>query len=206
MGEISQVMDIKLLPEEYQKKSSLVGGLGFSRLKSAEYLIDVWVVVSLILIVAAVAVYLGLFIYRNKLIREEKDLETQIVQIEEQRDLAMEANFMQLEKGIGDLKKILENRIYPSELFRMLEELTLSKVWYDNMKVDFSEVVLDLELATDSYNTLAEQAVIFQNDSRIKKVDFSGATLEKDGYVSSSFKIDLDPVSLRPTTTSAVKQ
>lgn len=198
-------MDIKLLPEEYQKKSSPVGGLGFSRLKSAEYLIDVWVVISLILIVAAVAVYSGLFFYRNKLTKEKNNLESQIVQIEAQRDVAMEENFMQLEKGIGDLKKILENRVYPSELFKMLEELTLPAVWYDNMKVDFSEDALDLEMATDNYNTLAKQAVIFQNDSRIKKVNFSDATLGKEGYVSSSFTIALNPISLRPTTTPAVK-
>lgn len=198
-------MDIKLLPEEYQKKSSLVGGLGFSRLKSAEYLINVWVVVSLILIVAAVAVYSGLFFYRNKLTKEKNNLESQIVQIEAQRDVAMEENFMQLEKGIGDLKKILENRVYPSELFKMLEELTLPAVWYDNMKVDFFEAAFDLEVTTNDYNTLAKQAVIFQNDSRIKKVNFSDATLGKEGYVSSSFTIALNPISLRPTTTPAVK-
>jgi len=198
-------MDIKLMPEEYQKKESFIGGLSFSRLKSLEAVINIWVIISFVLIIAAVAAYLGLFFYRNNLIQEKNDLESQIYQIDGQRDLAMEANFINLEKGISDLKKVLENRMYPSYLFKMVEELTLPTVWFENMNADFSKATLDLDVAADSYDTMAKQIVILENDFRIKEVNFSDVKLEKEGGVNSSFNIALDPVFLRPTTTPAVK-
>lgn len=193
------------MPEEYRKKESFIGGLSFVRLKNVESLVNIWVIVSFVLIIAAVAAYLGLYFYRDKLIQERDSLQTQIVQVDSQRDLAMEENFIHLEKGISDLKKVLETRIYPSYLFKMLEELTLPTVWYGNLTANFSEDTLDLKVSANSYNTLAEQVVILQNDSRIKEVNFSDAKLEKEGGVASSFRITLDPIFLRPTTTSTVK-
>jgi phosphate/sulfate permease len=198
-------MDIKLMPEEYQKKESFIGGLSFSRLKSFEAIVSIWVIVSIILIVAAVAAYLGLFFYRNNLTKEKDDLKAQIAQVDGQRDLKMEANFIHLEKGISDLKKALENRIHPSYLFKMVEELTLATVWFDSMNADFSKATLDLGVSADSYDTLAKQIVVLENDSRIKEVSFSDVKLEKEGGVNSSFIITLDPIFLRPTTTPAVK-
>lgn len=197
--------NLKLMPEEYQKKESFIRGLSFSRLRTIESLVNIWVVVSVILIAAVIAAYLGLYFYRNKLNGQKNDLDGQIAQLDAQRDLDMEANFTRLEKGISDLKKVLENRIYSSHLFKMLEELTLPTVWYNNLSIDFSKASLDLEVAADSYNTMAKQVVILENDSRIKKVDFSDVSLEKEGGVTSSFTIDLNPVFLRPTTTPAIK-
>lgn len=193
-------MDFKLMPKEYKEEGSRIGlpKLSFSQLKNIDFAIDLWTVISFILIIAVVLTSAGLWYYKYKLSNEENNLKVQITELNNQRNKELEDNFIELQEGISNLKKALENRIYPSYLFRMIEELTLPQVWFSDFSSDLLNATIRLSAEAASYNTIAKQIVVFENDQRITEVAFSQVDLSDEGLVSTDFEIKFDPTFLRP--------
>ena len=129
-------MDIKLMPEQYQKghqpKSSLKSSVAdFKQLgDQAVSRGNLWLTISIGILLIAGSVYLGLWVYQRQLNQEKQELIVKVDELQAQRDLELEADFTKLKKGIENLKKILKKRIYPSLVFKMLEELTLPQVQF----------------------------------------------------------------------------
>lgn len=193
-------MDIKIMPEKYkrrremaeEKRLSLVGFLG--RLVSQT---NLWLALSIVFLILVVLACLGLWGYQKSLIEEKADLENRLTELTNQRDLELEADFMGLKNGIEDLKKVLKNRLYPSKLFEMLEELTLPQVQFTELDTDFPQAKLTLETESIDYTTLAKQMIVFEKDGRIEKVDLSEVSLDSTGRVNSTLNIEINLDFLR---------
>jgi hypothetical protein len=196
-------MDIKLIPEKYKRTEESAGEsklptVGFSRLSSQlTAKANLWLVLSLSLLIMVILACFGLWGYQNSLIKEKETLESRITKLESQRDLELEANFMELKKGIENFKKILKIHIYPSQLFKMLEELTLPQVQFTDFSADLSQAKISLKVEAINYNTLAKQIVVFGGDSRIKKIELSEVSLDAAGRAGSNLEIELEPSFLR---------
>jgi hypothetical protein len=194
-------MDIKIMPEKYKRrreaakeeKLSLVDFLGGLVSQT-----NLWLVLSIILLILVVLAYFGLWGYQKSLIEEKTDLENQLAELTNQRDLGLEADFMELKNGIEDLKKVLKNRLYPSKFFEMLEELTLPQVQFTGLDTDFPQAKLTLEAEAVDYTTLAKQIVVFEEDERIEKISLSGVNLDLTGRVKSTLNIEINLDFLRP--------
>jgi len=199
-------MDIKLMPEQYQKGNQPKSGLK-SSVDSFKQLGDqavsrgnLWLTISIVILLIAGSVYLGLWVYQRQLDQEKQELITEIDELQAQRDLELEANFTELKKGIENLKKILKNRIYPSLVFKMLEELTLPQVQFSDFDGDFDDARIIIQTEASSYNMLAKQVVALEQDERIGKVELSGVDLDSSGRVSSNLTIEINPEFLRLRT------
>jgi len=142
--------------------------------------------------------YFGLWGYQKSLIEEKADLENQLTELTNQRNLELEADFMELKNGIEDLKKVLKNRLYPSKLFEMLEELTLPQVQFTGLDTDFPQAKLTLEAEAVDYTTLAKQMIVFEEDERIEKIGLSEVGLDLTGRVNSTLNIEINLDFLRP--------
>lgn len=189
-------MDIKLMPEKYQKKEVK----GKAKLPGADIFRlggrlapkgNIWLVLSLSLLLVIVLIGSGLWGYQRTLTKEKEDLAKTVEDLNAQRDLDLETEFTALKEDIEDLKKILESRFYASKIFEMLEELALPQVQFIEFSADLSENKIDLKTEAIDYLILAKQAVIFEQDSRIDEVKFTDASLEKSGRVASYFKLEL---------------
>ncbi len=189
-------MDIKIMPEKYKRRKEAAIGFKVSAtgfLNKLTSKTNLWLTLTIGFLLLVILIYFGLAGYKNNLIEEKGNLEERIVELNNQRDLGMEANFIELKTGIEDLRKVLENRLYSSKLFELLEEITLPRVQFTGLEADLFQAKLSLKAEAADYPTLAKQVVIFEQDSRIKKVDLSEVGLETSGRVASNLRIELNP-------------
>jgi len=186
-------MDIKLMPEKYKRKERPLAGLPTTLLSRLVSRANLWLILALIFLSLIILSYFGLWGYKNSLAEETRNLEERFEELAGQRNLELEANFIELKTSIENFKKFLGNRLYSSNLFEMLEELTLPQVQFIDLNVDLSQAVLELKAETVDYQTLAKQVVAFEEDKRIKKVEFSEVNLEPSGRVNSDLEIELNP-------------
>ena len=186
-------MDIKLMPEKYKKREKPLAGFPATLLGKLATQTNFWLMLIVIFLGLVILSYFGLWGYKNSLVEEKKDLERRFEELAGQRNLELEANFMELKESIENFKKFLGNRLYPSKLFEMLEELTLPRVQFIDLTADFSQATLSLKTETVDYQTLAKQVVVFEEDWRINKIEFSEVNLGPTGRVSSDLEIELNP-------------
>jgi len=194
------------MPKQYQKgnqsksglKSSVAGFKQFGNQAASRG--NLWLVMSIGILIIAGSVYLGLWIYERQLNQEKQELVAGIYELQAKRDLELEANFIELKKGIENLKKILENRIYPSLVFKMFEELTLPQVQLSGFNGSFDDAGIIMQIEASNYNMLAKQVVAFEQDERIGKVELSEVSLAPSGRVSSNLTIEINPEFLRLRT------
>jgi hypothetical protein len=191
-------MDIKLMPDKYKKKG-IGGGLRLSDAGLPKFFnqlaskANFWVILSLVLLIGVILVCFGLWGYKISLNKNKESLTKRLEELQSQRDLDLEASFIELKERIGDFEDILGKRIYPLNVFKMLEELTLPHVQYTSFGADLTQLTVSLKTEAANYNTLAKQVLVFKEDSRIKKVEFSEVNLGKAGWVVSDLKLKLNP-------------
>ena len=193
-------MDIKIMPEKYKRRKDVAVSFKASAaglLNKLTSKTSLWLALTIGFLLLVILIYFGLTGYKSNLIKERGDLEERLVQLTNQRDPEIEANFMELKTGIEDLRKVLENRLYSSKIFELLEEITLPQVQFTDLDADLSQAKLILKVEAVDYLTLAKQVVVFEQDSRIKKIDLSEIGLETSGRVASDLRIELDPDFLR---------
>ena len=191
-------MDLKLIPEKYDKdkksdKSSGLPAIGFSHIGA--YLaskINFLLVLFLILLIGAALGYFWMLGYKNDLEDKKEALASNIKTLQNQRNMELETNFIRLKDKIDVLKVVLKKRLYPSRIFKMLEELALSKIRFVNLEADLSQASIILGIEAAGYNTLARQLIVFKDDPRIKKVNVSELSLDKSGKISSQFLLEID--------------
>ena len=194
-------MDIKLMPEKYKRGEELVPESKLAPASLSERMVtkaNLWLGLSLSLLIIVILITFGLWGYQNSLIREKANLEERITESESQRDLDLEANFVELKKGIENFKNVSKTHIYPSYLFEMIEELTLPQVRFVEFGADLSKAKVTLTAEAVNYNILAKQIVVLEQDSRIKKVELSEVSLGDTGGVGSELEIEFNPDFLRP--------
>lgn len=193
-------MDIKIMPEQYKRRKEAAVGFKVSAVGFLNKLTsktNLWLALTIGFLLLVILIYFGLTGYKNSLIEEKVNSEERLAELTNQRDLEMEVNFMELKTGIEDLKKVLENRLYSSKLFEMLEEITLPRVQFTGLEADLSQAKLILKAEAADYPTLAKQIVVFEQDSRIEKVDLSEVNLETSGRIVSDLRVELNPDFLR---------
>ena len=199
-------MDIKLLPKEYKSGPVVSKGFKFPSFKLPQEKINwdylkskknLWLVLAIILLVLSILGALGLLGYKNSLKREKVSLEAQLQKKESERDLEFEKQAAKMGKNIKDLQKIMETHIYPSRLFKLLEELTLTKVQWTHLTVDLVENKIIPKGRAESYSVLARQIAVFENDPRLKKVETSNIVLGPSGGVDFNMVLEFKPAILK---------
>lgn len=186
------------MPEKYKKREESLVKLSVSGFLSKLTLAaNLWLMLFVGFLILVILACFGLWGYKNSLNKEGENLEKRFEELVSQRDLEAEANFIELKEGIEDFKKFLSSRLYPSNLFEMLEELTLPQVQFIDLDANLSQAVIILETEVIDYQTLAKQIVAFEEDGRIKKIELSEVNLKTSGRVGSSLSIELNPDFLR---------
>ncbi|MAF20838.1 MAG: hypothetical protein CMI55_04120 [Parcubacteria group bacterium] len=196
-------MDIKLMPKKYEQKQGAgqqvkMSRDSFSQITKLAPKAGFWMASSIILLIIIIVACLGLWGYQDSLIKEKKSLTVKLEDLGSQRDLDLEANFTELNKGIENLKNLLKNHIRSSELFAMIEQLTLAQVQIVSFGADLSQSSLSLDVEAVDYKTMAKQLVVFKEDDRVKEVIFSEVGMDVDGRVKSTIGLELDLSFLKP--------
>ena len=154
---------------------------------------DFWFTLSTVLLIIIILSCFGLWGYKINLSKEMDSLSQKFGELKDQRNLELEASFTELKGKIESFKSILAKRVYFLNALKMLEELTLTQVYYTDFGADLKMAAISLGIQAANYNILAKQVAVFEDDSRIEVVGFSKISLEKSGWVGSNLNLKLDP-------------
>jgi len=189
--------DIKIIPDKNSEKKSASSGLGISLegvSQLSERLIEksrLWFVLSIVFLIVSVLLSLGLWGYKTSLAQEEENLVKRIGDLESQRDREFESNLMDLKEKIEGVESILENRVYSSVVFALLEELVVPGAQFAGFNTNLNKGEVILEIKADNFVALNKQIVVFEQDERIEKVSLSSSNLDEVGKVSSEVGIKI---------------
>lgn len=187
-------MAIKIIPGEYQ-------GSGFKKddsfLSLFEPQANIILIVSIGLLVLSLLTWGGLWWYNDSIVQKTALISNQIDEIQEQRDIKIEGALIELDKSIKNLDEVLKDRIYPVNIFSVLEDLVLPEVFFSSFTSNVSEALVNVHVIAKNYKILAEQMIVFKESLRIEDVEFSSINLEDEGGASADFNIYLNPDLLK---------
>ena len=191
-------MDIKLMPEKYKKigissELKLSGSGLFNFFNKFAFKDNFFFVLSSVLLISIILISFGLWGYKINLSKDKGILVQEFEELQNQRDLDLENNFIDLKEKIDNFKNIIDKRVYSLNILKVFEELTLPSVQYDDFSADLIKLLVDLKIEANNYNSIAKQVFIFENDSRIESVNFSEVQLERGSLIGSNLKFKLNP-------------
>ena len=114
------------------------------------------------------------------------------------------AQFLRLRDRLTSSKTLLTSHIELSQIFDVLENLTLQNVRYTSFKVTVAgdhTAQLDIQGQAKNFNSLASQSDAIAGEKRIKRAIFSGIQLSKNGTVGFTLTATVD-ASLVNTSSS----
>lgn len=168
---------INLVPEGFRQKKE----------KTSKKL----VVIPLVLIIATAIVCAGFFSYKKTLSNRSSNLDNEIGQINQKISQKLDTEVISFQKHLNNLKKMLDDHIYCSNVFSLIERKTVPTVSFESFNGDISSKNIQLKGKAISFSSLAKQVVAFKESEEISKVDFSSANIGTDGGISFDISLFL---------------
>ena len=164
-------------------------------------LMDLVALVSIVLLVASVALAAGVFLYEQYLDTSNKSKINQLKIAKAQFDSTLIQEFSRLDDRMREADTVLGNHIAPSVFFHMLEANTLSTVSFRSLDFQASSdegMAVKMQGIAQSVNSVALQADFFSKVGIITSPIFSNIDRQQDG-VHFSFSALVNPAAIRYT-------
>ena len=124
--------------------------------------------------------------------KQKTGLESELADLDSQRDYQLEEEVVDLGQAVVMFKKLLDEHVYPTKLFELLQKTTVKKVQFVDLSADLAENIVYLEGRTIDYKTLAQQMKVFLDHSRIVNLSTSDIMLDSYGDISFSMILEID--------------
>jgi hypothetical protein len=205
--------DFNLIPQEYQSEEKKIGWsflnspffrkIFMSRIfmtleKKAGFILFL----SIIFLFFSITSAIGFWTYKNfVLIEQNKKLDEQIKQFQDQRDLVLEKELKNIDCAIIQLKNILENHVYPSEVFKLLEQTTISQVQFLSFSGNLKDNKISLAGLAERLSVLAQQSDILKKNKNIKEesVLMTNINRNSEGRITFNLSFELASGFLKKT-------
>lgn len=149
---------------------------------------------SLVLFLVALVAFGGLFFYRRALETTRAEWADQVKK--------READF-NAEGGVGRLldtanalavtRELIAKHVFPSNIFKLLEEVTLPRVQFSSFSYARDSRKVDLAGVAASYKTVADEVRILEAHPQIEKVDFGGLFVNDKGLINFRLAVVFKP-------------
>lgn len=136
--------------------------------------------ISALLLGLAVLIFAGFFIWNLNLQNNLNHLDQEINSLPKLESLVSQ-------NKINRLEALINNHVYWSEVFKLIEESSLKNIYFNNFSGDASAKEINLQSRVASYSLLAEQIKAFEQN--FNKVDFSSQGMAKQGGIDISIKL-----------------
>ena len=134
------------------------------------------------------------------LISLEKRAQTNLETIEQQIFTQKTTGMASLESTIKSYKKVvdefapyLNNHILTTHFFDFLEDNTHPRIYFNQMTLKSSSASVSLSGRADSFLSLGQQLMIFDENPIVKSVSLSNISLSEEGNIIFSVGLSLDP-------------
>jgi len=144
---------------------------------------------SLVLLLISVISY---FILNNSLTKNQDSLASlteALLVVRSPENLAAEAEILSYQKKINDFSRLKGKHFEPSAVFEIIEENSHPQVWFSQLNLEAKQGKVILGGQTQSFETLGQQLLIFQNAEKIKEVTLSSVSINKLGKIEFSFSL-----------------
>jgi len=102
-------------------------------------------------------------------------------------------NAARFKKKIGELSSLLENHIYWSEIFSVIERSTIPTVWYDGLSVASDNYAIDLNGTAKNLDGAARQLVSLKKEKEFQNVVLKTiGSSDSGGNVKFSVSLQFD--------------
>ncbi|MBI5621604.1 hypothetical protein HY933_01910 [Candidatus Falkowbacteria bacterium] len=138
-------------------------------------------IVSLVLVlVVLVGIYLIIFRWPTPLQTDEAAVSREIGQLKSQLSEfeKKKQTIAILDRRLASINQLLEQHLFWTKFFDLLEQNTIDSVYYTNLNVDESGQII-LSATANNYAGVAAQIAVWQARPEITKVDFSRAALRQ---------------------------
>lgn len=195
-AEKESTLDVNLIPAELAEHPEL---------ELPQRLLTSGVVIFISILVAS-GFYLGISWYQYKIIRQIETLEVKIADLNEQISQAEKekAAALELQEHLVLIRQLLDNHVYWTKFFGLLEKYTVKDVYYTNFSMAGREQLV-ISAVGKNYQSVAKQLVAFQQASdfvKSVKIDAASAKIDElSGTYQVNFNINLEflpQVFLRP--------
>jgi len=152
---------------------------------------------SLIIFLAALAVYLGMdFGYKPYLQSQVKNLDSKINNLGNAVNQDQQNTLVGLYSQLTNIKTLLASHITPSKIFDELEKTALTQVYYTDLDLTLSQNKLGLKGVAPTFGALTQQLESLKQNDLFGDVLLENAKISTDG-VSFSIQITLKPNALK---------
>ncbi|MBU1293077.1 hypothetical protein KJ819_03375 [Patescibacteria group bacterium] len=157
---------------------------------------NAFLIVASIIVGVAVVGAGGTFGYKLYLenVRDAKAAELQRAQDAINEDTI--EGFIRLRNRLDSAQTLLNQHVYSSQFFDVLEKHTLQSVRFGSLTLsvlDDRSAEIKMEGVARTFNALAAQSEAFASEKRIKRAIFSSITVNTTGTVSFELTAELDP-------------
>lgn len=166
-------------------------------------------IVALVVILGvALALYAVFFSIRVSVESETESLRQETSSLERSRNKQLEADILVFEKRVQALSQLLRSHPYGSEMFGVLEAVTLPTVFYTSFSFSGGvsgaapgrrepekgpEFTVELKGEGSSLLEVARQIIAYSQDSRIVRSDVGGFSISPDGSASFNASLGISP-------------
>ena len=171
---------IQLLPESRRKIDIRIPGE------------NRWIYAGIAALVLVFSVAAGLAFYRGGLEDQLAGLDTNLTNLEKQRDKKVEANLLVLKQQLSMTTQLLNNHIFWSKALAKIEALTQPQVQFSTFNAMAEEGKVDIKAFTLNYTVLARQIAAYVSDDSIKDIDLNNVRVLTNGRLEFTLRITFD--------------
>lgn len=149
-------------------------------------------IITLIIFIASLGVYGGLFYYKNKISEDINNLASDLERSKEAFDVPLINQLKDVSDKIDSVQSLVERHIRPTFIFELLEKETLKTITFKSLSYDKNNE-FSAEGTAPDYKSLALQADVLEKNPSVASVFFSGLSLGDEGKISFTVKVSLNP-------------
>ncbi|MDD5032757.1 MAG: hypothetical protein PHC85_01380 [Candidatus Pacebacteria bacterium] len=189
----------------FMPKSSFSTGKDYYRKVSSGFLMKI----SVFLLTISLLAFGGSLLYKRMISQQITDLSASLERAKAAFELSLIAQMENLSFSIPDAGALLGNHLYPTRVFKLVEETTVKDVYFSNFSYSYGKAVgnekgktkvvssegeqnsikVQLSGKAKNYEALAQQSDVFNKNKNIEDFSFSNFNLTEKGEVSFSLSL-----------------
>lgn len=129
--------------------------------------------------------------YKKSLQQKISIIDKELQSLKSKEEIAKVKEIKDFHGQLKNLKTILNNHVYSSKIIELIEKFTHPKIYWTNLNLLTEKSILTLSGRTASFSDLANQIASLQNNEKIKKLDLSGISINKDNIIDFNLSLEL---------------
>lgn len=139
---------------------------------------------------------LGCFVLENSLKNNQKilsDLEKSLSEGRSSGRINLEKEILKHQKNIEDFSQLIGKHLTVTEVFNIIQKNCHPNVWFSQFNLNAKEAEVSVSGETQSFESLGQQLLIFQDENLIKEASLEQVSITKEGKIQFGLTLSLDP-------------